>query len=112
MTFFEESHIMLLAGDTVTFTGCNELQQSYGGHGYADHSQLTEGKTYILDFVEIHDWHTKVWVMESLASSNILGPFNSVCFEGLTDASEFYERDADLVIVDDEPYPYLDSPAD
>lgn len=62
-------------GQNVVFTGCSE-DQSKWGYGYIDASVLTVGAVYWVSKIEVHSWHTKVWLGEG-----DLGPFNSVCFE-------------------------------
>lgn len=62
-------------GALVTFTGGSDAQFKWGS-GYADHSQLEVGGVYYVSRLEMHTWHTKVWLGEG-----DLGPFNSVCFE-------------------------------
>jgi hypothetical protein len=61
---------------TVKFTGCHESQHNWGNHtGNVD--ELTIGQSYEIDRIDVHSWHTKVYLV------GIKGSFNSVCFEGL-----------------------------
>ena len=62
-------------GQNVLFLGCTDDQSKWGS-GYADPGLLTAGEVYWISRVEVHTWHTKVWIGEG-----DLGPFNSVCFE-------------------------------
>ena len=60
-------------GDPVVYEGASESQVNWGG---CDDPRpiLEEGSTYLVDFVEVHSWHTKVKLI------GIQGLFNSVCF--------------------------------
>ena len=61
-------------GDKVIYLGCTEEQTNWGGND--DPSKvLIEGCIYYLEKIEEHSSHTK------LTLRNILGKFNSVCFE-------------------------------
>ena len=61
-------------GKKVTFTGCSEEQRKWGSYT-GDISKLKVGNKYKVKDVEIHTWHTKVFL------EGIEGSFNSVCFE-------------------------------
>jgi hypothetical protein len=59
-------------GDTVVFKGQSEEQRRWGGH--TDASDLTVGRHYVVDHLEVHSWHTRVFL------KNVPGRYNSVCF--------------------------------
>lgn len=61
-------------GSIVKFTGCDELQHRWGSHT-GNFKDLTIGEIYTVKCVEVHSWHTKVFLEGSE------GSFNSVCFE-------------------------------
>lgn len=61
-------------GDKVTFTGCSEEQRKWGSYT-GDVSKLEVGKNYKVANVEVHSWHTKVFL------EGIEGCFNSICFK-------------------------------
>jgi hypothetical protein len=58
----------------VVFTGCSEAQHSWGSHT-GDFEGLVVGSVYNVEKVEVHSWHTKLYL------KGIKGSFNSVCFE-------------------------------
>lgn len=60
-------------GDLVKFTGATPDQIRWGSNENPN-EVLIEGEVYSFSKVEIHSFHTKVWV-------NGHGPFNSVSFE-------------------------------
>ncbi len=60
-------------GDTVKFVGCSEEQQRWGGNDDPT-GKLVVGNKYIIKYLEVHTWHTKV-ILEGIE-----GKFNSVCF--------------------------------
>jgi hypothetical protein len=60
--------------DIVKFTGCTDSQLSWGYYT-GKPKELVVGERYQIDKIEIHSWHTKVWL------KNVQGSFNSVCFE-------------------------------
>jgi len=60
--------------DIVTFTGCTESQLSWGSYT-GNPTELVIGERYMIEKIEVHSWHTKVWL------KNVDGSFNSVCFE-------------------------------
>jgi hypothetical protein len=61
----------------VIFTGCTPEQHRWGSHT-GDVSKLVVGTVYTIDSVDVHTWHTKVYLKE------VDGSFNSVCFESAT----------------------------
>jgi len=61
-------------GEKVKFLGCCEAQHNWGSHT-GDLSKLKIGKKYKVIKIEVHGWHTKVFI------DGIEGSFNSVCFE-------------------------------
>lgn len=58
----------------VIFIGCDEDQKRWGNHD-GDISILEIGKSYDVERIEVHSWHTKVYLI------GIEGSYNSVCFE-------------------------------
>ena len=62
-------------GDKVIFLGCSEEQKNWGGNDDPLSAGLTIGGQYIISRVEIHSWHTKIWI-EGFKEKK----FNSVCF--------------------------------
>ena len=64
----------LKAGDKVKYIGCSESQIKWGSH--TDPRGVLKGfTTYTVKSVDIHNWHTKVYLI------GFTGHFNSVCFE-------------------------------
>ena len=61
-------------GKKVKFIGCSEDQHRWGSHT-GDYKNLIIGKKYTVERIEVHSYHTKVWLM------GIDGCFNSVCFK-------------------------------
>ena len=59
--------------DAVVYVGADAAQVKWGG-GSDPRTVLEEGATYLVDFVEVHSWHTKVKLV------GVEGLFNSVCF--------------------------------
>jgi hypothetical protein len=66
--------IDLKSGDSVKFLGCSKAQIQWG---YNDDPNgiLVVGDEYIVEKVEVHTWHTKLYL------KGIKGKFNSSCFE-------------------------------
>ena len=62
------------AGDKVIFMGCTDEQRAWGSND-DPRKILTVGLEYIIDYVEVHSWHTKICL------EGIEGVFNSVSFE-------------------------------
>lgn len=61
----------------VKFTGCSGYQQAWGS--WADHLVwLVPGNTYLLEKVVVLEWSTEYWLR---INNELVGPFNSVCFE-------------------------------
>lgn len=60
-------------GDTVVFRGETEAQRRWGGNDDGQ-SLLIVGRTYVVEKVETHSWHTKLHL------AHVRGRFNSVCF--------------------------------
>ena len=67
---------MVKKGEVVEFTGCSKDQHAWGNHT-GDFTKLTVGGRYTVERVEIHSWHTKIFL------KGIDVSFNSVCFEGV-----------------------------
>lgn len=64
------------AGDMVKYLGCSDDQIRFGN--YDDpRPYLDIGKTYEVESVKVHEWHTEV---ELVGYAGL--KFNSVCFEG------------------------------
>ena len=61
-------------GTKVKYIGCDEQQIRWGGNDDPS-KNLFVGDRYIIEFVEVHSWHTKLKLV------GIPGKFNSVCFE-------------------------------
>lgn len=68
-------------GDKVIFTGCSEEQRRWGNHT-GDINALVIGNSYTVEHIEVHSWHTKVYL------KGFNGSFNSVCFEDDVDANQ------------------------
>ena len=62
------------AGDNVKYLGCIEEQTNWGSNDNPK-GLLFEGDVYYVEKVEIHSWHTKLYLR------GVRGKFNSVCFE-------------------------------
>jgi hypothetical protein len=62
------------AGDQVKYLGSIEEQVRWGSNDNPK-GLLFEGDVYYVERVEIHSWHTKLYLR------GIRGKFNSVCFE-------------------------------
>jgi hypothetical protein len=60
-------------GDKIIYTGCSDAQVKWGSNTNSD-NLLIKGNSYIVEKVEVHSWHTKLYLM------GIKGKFNSVCF--------------------------------
>ena len=60
-------------GDTVVFKGQTDEQRDWGGNDDAAFA-LQVGRTYTVEKVEEHSWHTKLYL------KYVAGRFNSVCF--------------------------------
>ena len=55
--------------------GVSDIQVTYGSHGFQDpRGILDAGKVYGVRDVDIHDWHTRVYL------DGFIGYFNSVWF--------------------------------
>jgi hypothetical protein len=68
-------------GDKVKFIGCSEDQIKWGGND--DPKQiLVIGNTYIVEDVDVHTWHTKLYL------KGVCGKYNSVCFETIDGRSK------------------------
>ena len=61
-------------GDEVKYLGSIEDQVRWGSNDNPK-GVLFEGDVYYVERVEIHSWHTKLYLR------GIRGKFNSVCFE-------------------------------
>jgi hypothetical protein len=61
-------------GDEVKYLGSIEEQVRWGSNDNPK-GLLFEGDIYYVERVEIHSWHTKLYLR------GIRGKFNSVCFE-------------------------------
>jgi hypothetical protein len=61
-------------GDQVKYLGSVEEQVRWGSNDNPKRV-LFEGDVYYVERVEIHSWHTKLYLR------GIRGKFNSVCFE-------------------------------
>ncbi len=62
------------SGDKVRYTGSIEEQVRWGNNDNPA-GVLIEGDVYYVERVEIHTWHTKLYLR------GVYGKFNSVCFE-------------------------------
>ena len=62
------------AGDKVRYTGSIEEQVRWGNNDNPV-GILIEGDVYYVERVEVHTWHTKLYLR------GVYGKFNSVCFE-------------------------------
>ncbi len=62
------------SGDKVRYTGSIEEQVRWGNNDNPT-GVLIEGDVYYVERVEIHTWHTKLYLR------GVYGKFNSVCFE-------------------------------
>jgi hypothetical protein len=62
------------SGDKVRYTGSIEEQVRWGNNDNPV-GVLIEGDVYYVERVEIHTWHTKLYLR------GVYGKFNSVCFE-------------------------------
>lgn len=61
-------------GDQVKYLGHTEEQVRWGSNDNPK-GLLFEGDVYYVERVEIHSWHTKLYLR------GVYGKFNSVCFE-------------------------------
>lgn len=66
---------MFKVGDVVKFLGCSKEQINWGNNDNPN-SILVVGEKYTVSEVEIHSQHTKI------SLKDIVGRFNSVCFDG------------------------------
>lgn len=73
---------ILSSTELARFTGCTQEQHSWCNYT-GDYKRLIVGKIYEVERVEVHSWHTKVFLV------GIKGSFNSVCFDVVEDT---YER--------------------
>lgn len=64
-------------GDTVRYLGCSKEQIAWGNND--DPYMLIRDRFFVVTNVEVHSSHTK------LTLRNIIGKFNSVCFEKILD---------------------------
>lgn len=64
----------LKQGDKVIYLGSSQEQCNWGNYT-GDWNTLKEGKTYTVEKVEPHHWHTKLFLKE------VKGNFNSICFK-------------------------------
>lgn len=74
----------LVGGSRVKFTGCSSEQIQWGGNNDPQADGIFVGAEGIVERVEVHSWHTKLWVRFSEdrhAPLGVFGPYNSVCFE-------------------------------
>jgi hypothetical protein len=62
------------SGDKVRYTGSIEEQVRWGNNDNPV-GILIEGDVYYVERVEVHTWHTKLYLR------GVYGKFNSVCFE-------------------------------
>lgn len=62
------------SGDKVRYTGSIEEQVRWGNNDNPV-GILIKGDTYFVERVEVHTWHTKLYLR------GVYGKFNSVCFE-------------------------------
>lgn len=62
------------SGDKVRYTGSIEEQVRWGNNDNPT-GVLIEGDVYYIERIEIHTWHTKLYLR------GVYGKFNSVCFE-------------------------------
>ena len=63
-------------GDQVKYLGSTEDQVRWGSNDNPK-GLLFEGDIYYVERVEIHSWHTKLYLR------GVYGKYNSVCFEKL-----------------------------
>jgi len=75
----------LTKGDKVVYTGATDEQVRWGSND-DPRGILVEGNTYTVARVEVHSWHTKVWLEEYPGLK-----FNIVHFE-LVAAGELEEK--------------------
>jgi hypothetical protein len=61
-------------GQTVRYLGCTAEQIRWGRNKDPRPILITKA-LYTLEKVEVHGWHTKIWL------KHFGGPYNSVCFE-------------------------------
>ena len=61
-------------GDTIVFTGCDDMQHGFGSHT-GNYKLLQIDSSYVIEHIEVHSWHTKLYLV------GYEGSFNSVCFE-------------------------------
>lgn len=64
----------LIIGKRYKFKGCSEIQKSWGNYT-GDITELVVGREYKVINIEVHSWHTKIYL------EGLEGSFNSVCFE-------------------------------
>ena len=60
------------------YIGADDYQVRWGNHD-DPRGVLVEGQEYEIEYIDVHDWHTKVKLV------GINGNFNSVCFEMIDD---------------------------
>jgi len=63
----------------VRYNSSTKEQNQWGGNDNPD-LFLIRGKEYTVANVEVHSYHTKIWVRDLYSKGIIMGPFNSVCF--------------------------------
>jgi hypothetical protein len=64
-------------GDRVIYLGCSEEQLNWGAGNDDPRKVLIEGATYYIEKVEVHSYHTKLYLR------SVQGKFNSVSFKKL-----------------------------
>ncbi len=65
-------------GDKVIYIGCAKIQHAFGNHT-GDLTELIPHKIYTINHIEVHSWHTEIYL------NGIEGSFNSVCFKPLNE---------------------------
>jgi hypothetical protein len=70
-------------GDIVIFESASDEQVNWGSNK-DPRKELEIGHEYEIQNVEVHSWHTKVWVYHK----GVKGPFNSVHFEKIKRTKE------------------------
>jgi hypothetical protein len=64
-------------GDRVIYIGCIDEQVSWGASNDDPRKLLIEGNIYQIEKVEVHSYHTKLYLRD------VCGKFNSVSFTKL-----------------------------
>ena len=65
----------LVPGQKVRFTGASQTQINWGSGNDDPNKILILGKTYTIEAIKVHSWHTKVRIL------GFDGAFNSVSFK-------------------------------